>query len=195
MLNRRLLILPLLATSIAFALCGVGCVFDPPPGPPPPPVPPEIPAPTSPENLVLALEVIYNDKVRTATERRDAYANLLGPSFLFHFQAVDQPSCNCENWGRDEEIAAHENIFQKQDSREIYSLQLDITFTPATNIDPADPNKPDSLWQEVFATNVYLKLLTSPQDGFEVNGAQAEFHCHKGNGRWYIGDWFDLPRP
>ncbi len=186
---------PLLLTMIGMALVlFTGCIFDP---------PREknchdcdaviIPPPSSPENLITALEIIYDDKVRGPSERLALYQDLLGPNFLFWFQEVDRETCGCENWGRDEEIQAHHNIFQKQESGEIYSLRVDISSSPATDLDPPRPEKPG--WKRVFASNVFLELLNDPNNGFQVNGGQAEFLTQPGSGRWFIGEWTDLPRP
>ncbi len=193
MLNRRFIV-SLMAMSIALSLSGAGCLFSPdkdtnPPGPEPEP----IPAPTTPDNLLKALKVIYNDKVRSATERRIAYENLLSPDFIFYFQPVDYDSCGCQDWGRDEDIQSAANIFQQQDDGLIYSLRLDLQYGDPTDIDPPDPNKPG--WKRIFVSNVFLELLRDPNNGFVVNGGQAEFEMQPLNNRWYIARWRDLPRP
>lgn len=149
------------------------------------PVPP-------PENLVRSIEVIYNDKVRTAAERIAAYENLFAPSFVYTCESAGD-TCGCQDWGRDEEIQAHRKIFQAQDSVQIYSLTLDIKFSPAKDLDPPDPARPG--WKQVFAGNISLVLPETPNDGYALNGAQAEFLMQPSNGRWFISEWRDLPRP
>src|SRR4030095_9492731 len=76
--------------------------------------PPEIPAPTTPENVVKG---IYNDDVRNPQERIAAYANLLSASdsdpseaFTFNFMPVDIPNGLPPSWGVDAELAAHRDI-------------------------------------------------------------------------------------
>lgn len=157
------------------------------------PQPPELLPATTPENVITNLVTIYNDSVRTAEGRREAFADLLWPDFLFHFQPVDQSSCGCVNWGRDDEIKTHANIFSRQDRGEIYSLTLEMDISPATDLDPPDPTKPG--WKEVMATNVDLLLLVTRQDGYRVTGGQAGFQMTRSGDRWTIGDWYDLPRP
>jgi len=165
----------------------------------PEPQPPELRPLTAPENLVYNIEVLYNDTVRTAAQRRAEYEKLLAPpagcdtcpSFIFDFQALDEQHGIPDTWGRDEEIQAHQNLFQAQANGDIYQLTLEIEFLPAEDL--GDPGRPG--WKKVFATNVHLRVLMTPQDGFEVNGGQAEFRAYTAQSRWYIGEWIDLPRP
>lgn len=79
-------------------------------------------------------------------------------------------TCGCQDWGRDEEIQAHRKIFQAQEGAQIYSLSLDVRFSPAKDLDPPDPTRPG--WKEVFAGDVSLVLLETPTDGYRVNGAR-----------------------
>lgn len=196
---RRLRLL-IFAASLSLVLSGLGCIFGTKPGDPDPVTPPEIPAPTSTENLVKAIQVIYTDKIRSANERKLAYENLLAPpagcdtcaAFLFDFQAIDEQTQGTpDTWGRDQEIASAENIFLAQENQDIYELTLTIQYLPAEDLN--DPQRPG--WKEVFATNVHLRLLTTPQDGFEVNGGQAQFRAYPALGRWWLAEWIDLPRP
>ena len=164
----------------------------------PEPQPPGLRPLTAPENLVYNIEVLYNDEVRTAAERRIEYEKLLAPpagrdtcrSFFFEFMAPDEQGTP-DLWGRDQEIQAHANIFQSQASGEIYSLALEIEVLP-----PEDLNNPERPgWKEVFATNVHLRLLTNPYDGFEVIGGQEIFRTYPAGEHWVIGEWIELPRP
>jgi hypothetical protein len=163
-------------------------------------MPPALQPLTSPENLVSNIEILYTDSVRTATERKTEYEKLLAPpsgcdtcrAFLFDFQPADEQSGTPDTWGRDQEIEATTNIFRAQETGGIHELTLTIQFLPATEIQD-DPEKPG--WKEVFATNVHLRLLTTPQDGFEVLGGQAQFQAYPHGGRWWLGEWIDLPRP
>ena len=85
----------------------------------------------------------------------------------------------------------------------MHSLELRITQGAATPITD-DPERED--WEAVFASDVYLRLMLSPNDGLEVNGAQASFEFAPDTaeppaeggrfyGRYWIGVWTDLPRP
>jgi len=197
---RRLRLL-IFAASLSLVLCGLGCIFGTEPGPPDEIPPPEIPPPTSAENLVKAIQVIYTDKIRSATERKLAYENLLAPppgcppdtceAFLFDFQPVDEQAGTPASWGGSEEIQSAENIFQAHESGAIHELTLTIQYLPAEDLNDVD--RPG--WKEVFATNVHLRLLTTPQDGFEVLGGQARFRAYPAQGRWWLGEWIDLERP
>lgn len=91
------------------------------------------------------------------------------------------------------EIQAHENIFRAQANKDIYSLRVDITHHPAQDLDPPDPDRPG--WKSIFARSTNLELLTSPGNGFAVQGGQAEFRLSPSGDRWFIAEWSDLPRP
>jgi hypothetical protein len=196
----RRLRLPIFLAALSLVLFGLGCIFgtdeEDPIGDPPP----EIPPPTSTENLVKGLEVTYTDKVRSATERKQVYENLLAKppacdtcrAFLFDFQPADEDQGTPASWGRSEEVASAENIFQAQENGGIFELTLTIESLPEEEI-VGDPEKEG--WHEVFATNVHLRLLTTPQDGFEVIGGQAQFQAYQYDNRWWLAEWIDLPRP
>jgi hypothetical protein len=91
-------------------------------------------------------------------------------------------------------MAAHDGMFSAQDNGNIYSLALAITHGPAIDLDP--PQQGREGWKEIFADHVHLRLMFNPEDGLEVNGGQAEFLFPPPvGGRWFIGEWKDLPRP
>jgi hypothetical protein len=149
-----------------------------------------------PEHPILALEAIYNDKVRSAPERLQAYESLLAPpagcdtcpSFQFFFNYRDEGGRDV--WGRDEEIRAHRGLFQAQDDGKIESLTLDIEFLPAEDL--THPYGPPG-WKSIYATRIHLRLLDGSSSGFEVVGGHAEFRIYPAQGRWVIGEWSDLP--
>jgi hypothetical protein len=164
-----------------------------------------LPALTTPENVISAIEVIYNDKTHTAEQRLAGYASLfpdagapLDQAFLFRFQPADIVHGLPPTWGLDQELAAHQAMFNAQAAGQIYSIELRITHDPARALTPPQVGREG--WQEVFATNVYLRLMFNQDDGIEVNGAQAEFEFPPAAGRsqaprFWISDWTDLPRP
>ena len=160
-----------------------------------------LPAPTTPENVVAGMQVIYNDRTHSAIERRQAYENLLsdglGPpaeAFIFNFQPSDIINGLPPSWGRDAEVAAHRAIFDAQEAGDIYSLELRITHDPAGPLTPPEDGREG--WQQVFATNVYLRIMFNTDDGLEVNGAQALFEFPPAHdGAYRIARWTDLPRP
>ena len=197
--SKPLFLLLALMLGLAMGVLSVGCGDE--STDPTPPEPSEIPAPTSPENVVKSIEVIYNDDVRNAQERLDAYANLLSdgnstPSeaFIFKLQPGDIINGLPPAWGRDAELAAHRAIFDAQAAGDIYSLELRITHDPAQDLTPPEIGRDG--WKEVFATNVYLRLMFNTDDGLEVKGGQANFGFPPAaNGQFKIAEWIDLPRP
>ncbi len=195
----------------ALALSAAGCIFDPKPDPIEPPLPIKI-SRSRPDSLLIGLQRIYNDKEHTAIERVNAYDSLfLKPDpntepprtgFKFNFQPADVPETG-PSWGLDGEREAHRGLFAAQDNGEIYLLELRITYGATEPIDN-EPEKVD--WQQIFASNVYLRLMFNPNDGLEVNGGQADFEfapelskppAPPGGlyGGYWIGEWTDLPRP
>src|SRR5262245_23547974 len=70
-----------------------------------------LPPLTSPENVVSAIQVIYNDKTHSSEERLAAYASLLDSSFTFIFQGYDVIRGAPASWNREDELLAHERIF------------------------------------------------------------------------------------
>jgi hypothetical protein len=199
---RRFLTLALVPILLGLVM-GAGCIFDPEPGDPPGDPPPPILARTSPENVIKNLQTIYNDKVRTAIDRRQFYEQQLPPAtpppdsgraFIFNFQPADIAAGLPPSWGQDSEVQATKSIFEAQDNGDIYSLELTITHQPAGPLNPLDDTRPN--WQEIFATNVYLKLMFNLEDGLEVNGGQAKWEfAPPVDGLYVINRWNDLPRP
>jgi hypothetical protein len=151
-----------------------------------------LPALTSPENVISAIQVIYNDKTHSKDDRLAAYASLLDSAFVFHFQPNDIGESTF--WLLEEELAAHDCMFGAQAAGNIYSLELRVTNDPAQDLNPPESGREG--WKEVFATSVYLRLMLNLDDGFEVNGGQSEFKFPPAeNGQFKIGEWIDLPRP
>ena len=170
--------------------CPDGCGSN----PPPTQAAPAIPSPTSAENVIEAIAVIYNDKVRIASDRSEAYATLFDPSFIFRFQAADVDSGLPPAWQLEEELAANRAMFNAQDHGDIYSLELRVTHDPAIDVVPSIPGSEG--WKQVFASNVYLRLMLNPNEGVEVNGGQGVFvFSPPVNGEWKIAAWMDLPVP
>ena len=191
---------PVFGTLALVIALSSGCIFSPDEDDTPEEIPPvELLPHTRPENLITNLITIYDDKVRTAVERRQAYENLFPPdevdpelAFQFKFQPADIKLGLPPSWGKDEEIAAHEALFLAQESGEVYSLDLNILFD-----DPTDLNEQGrDGWKLIFATNVHLRLMFNPEDGLEVNGGQAEFKfAPPVETTWFLNEWVDLPRP
>jgi hypothetical protein len=152
-----------------------------------------LPALTSPENVIAAMQIIYNEK-HSVESRRVGYASLLDTAFVFHFQPADIDAGLPPSWGLEDELAAHAGIFGGQTANRVYSIELRVIHDPADDLSPPEVGREG--WQEIFATNVYLRLMFNPEDGLEVNGGQAEFKFPPAkNGQFKIADWADLPRP
>jgi hypothetical protein len=166
-------------------------------GPEPPEVWPPV-DPSSPDNVITMMEIAYNDTAQSANDRLAAYASLFDTAFVFRFQPADIAHGLPATWGLEEELAAHHSIFDPA-AGQIYSLELRITREPARDLTPPEPGRKG--WKEVFATNVYLRLMFNVDDGLEVNGGQAEFKFPPPDvgrsqaTRFRIADWTDLPRP
>lgn len=208
--------LPLFCAAVfaALALSAAGCIFSPEDdNQDPDPTPPITISRSRPDSLLIGLQRIYNDKEHSAIERVNAYDSLfLKPDpntdpprtgFLFNFQPADQQAGLPANWGLDAELEAHRGLFTAQENGDIYLLELRITYGQTEPI-TTDPEKVD--WQQIFASNVYLRLMFNPNDGLEVNGGQADFEfapelskppAQQGGlyGGYWIGEWTDLPRP
>ncbi len=159
-----------------------------------------IPPPARPVDVIRAIEVIYSDQVRTAAERVAAYQGLLAsdaaglPDFTFKLQPADIMNGLPAAWGYATEVAVHEGIFGAQESGDVFSLTARLQLLPPSDPDPPVPGQEG--WKQVFATNTYLRLMFSPNDGLEVNGGQAEFLvAPAAAGRWYVAEWQDLARP
>jgi hypothetical protein len=178
--------------------CLAACAEGPPvePGPEPPAIPP----PTSPENLVRAIEVIYNDRVRSAAERVEAYAALLAPDFVYQPSPGDLLDCLPDGMGLGlaHEIAIHEALFEAQASGEVEALELRITSQPAEDLEPPPPGREG--WKRVACT-IDLRLIAHPD-----HPAGPDIRClARRNGlalllaapsadrsRWFIAEWVSL---
>jgi hypothetical protein len=161
-----------------------------------PPTPPDF---SQPENLLSRLEEIYNMPGNDANARYLAYQELFPPaaddslSFLFIFQPDDVEPGEDPSWGLSGELEAHLNMFTAQASEEIFSLQLALTQQPPEPIEFPDPGQEN--WVGIFVSNVNLRLMLTANDGFLVDGGQANFKMAPKEGRWFITEWKDLPRP
>ena len=180
--------------SFLFAFALVSCEDDEPTTPQDSATPTRLCSPTAPESLLCSMEALYNDTLRTVTDRLSLYADLFSKDFIFHLQPGDIQNGLPPSWGTDAEIEALRAIFTAQDNGEIYSLRLSLVYDSAQDVDP--PQQDREGWKEIFVTNLYLRLMFNPEDGLEVNAHQAEVHFQPPTeGRWTIGEWWDLPRP
>ena len=58
-----------------------------------------LPALPSPENVISAIQVIYNDKTHGKDERLAAYASLFDSAFVFYLQPADIAERGCRRAG------------------------------------------------------------------------------------------------
>jgi hypothetical protein len=145
------------------------------------------PPPTAPESLVAAIEVIYNDRTHSTSERLTAYESLFDSTFLFWFRPdLYVPP----TWPLSVELAAHQNMFAAQDIGLVTSIELHIDYGAATDLDPPQPGREG--WQEVFARAVHLRIMFDPYNGLEVVDDPAKFRFPPPiNGRYRIAEWVD----
>jgi hypothetical protein len=217
MLHRRFA-MPLTCAAVfaSLALGAAGCIFSPDEDKDPPPPPDLVILPsTPPENLIKNLQTIYNDKEHSAIERLNYYEALFlhgsteppVPGYTFYFQEADVINGLPPSWGLSEELEAHRGLFTAQENAEIYQLTLAVTYGATDSLGGG--------WEEIFASNVQLRLMFNPNDGLEVNGGQAEFTFApdatkppiptipatqpppniRFYGGYWIAEWTDLPRP
>jgi hypothetical protein len=69
-----------------------------------------------------------------------------------------------------------------------------VTHGPAIDLIPSVPGGEG--WKEVFASHVYLRIMSNLEDGSELNGGRAVFvFSPPSDGNWQIAAWMDLPGP
>ncbi len=210
--------LPLFCAAVfaALALSATGCIFSPEDDDDDPPVQPPLRVSRSqPDSLLVGLQRIYNAKEYSMIERLSAYDSLFlrnsddppRQGFLFEFQPADVPETG-PSWGIDPELEAHRGLFTAQDNGDVYLLELRMTYGA---VDSLEVDAPETGWDTIFVSNVYLRLMFNPNDGLEVNGGQAEFtfapDLYSARTRpappnhnpyfqsYWIAKWKDLPRP
>jgi hypothetical protein len=155
-----------------------------------------VPGYAAPESLLQTIAVIYNDTRHGSADRLAAYQSLFAPGFIFNFQDADIGQGNPAlpaSWGLAEEMDAHTGLFGAQDRLDVESLELDIAWNRAVDLNPPQIGRED--WKQVFAPAVHLRLMLSPDEGFEVNGGRGLFYAMPSKGRWYLTEWHDLPPP
>lgn len=175
------------ALFVAAALLGLGCTEK--------PTPPAVeerfwPAPTAPESLVAAIEVIYNDVTHGPEQRLEAYASLLVPEGhatlpAFVFRSPNDIEGFFE-WGLADELEAHRKLFAAQAGREV-EVALELPASPAQPIDP-QPGREG--WMRVATRSARLRgWYYNPDGGTEVSLATQVFTVAPADGRWYIVRW------
>jgi hypothetical protein len=157
------------------------------------------PSTVHPENLIRWLEVIYNDRIRSAADRLALFQLLLPPAdhdsltFVYLPQPGDTEYCGAGGWRLSREIETHRNMFEAYESREQRSLKLLIANSAPEPLEHPRPGQEN--WVRIFARNIILRIELGWGHELFVDGDQAEFICAPSNGCWYIVEWHDLPSP
>jgi hypothetical protein len=153
-----------------------------------------VPGYAAPESLLQTIAVIYNDERHGSADRIAAYRRLFASGFIFNFQDADigegEPTLPA-SWGLSEEMDAHTGLFGAQDRLDFKSLELRIAWERAVDLNPPQIGREG--WKEVFAPDVHLRLMFTPEDGLEVNAGRGLFYAMPAEGRWYLTEWHDLP--
>jgi hypothetical protein len=131
-----------------------------------------LPEPTSPANVLLALEQLYEDNSLSPSQRASEYANLLVPlerreitSFRFMYGYCDI-ECPWQEWGFIEEVAFHRRMFSR-DRRVLLDLNAPPDFD-ATYI------MPDWVgWRAIHTDSVRMSVWVGDRDNDSVHSLGA----------------------
>lgn len=160
-----------------------------------------IPPPTSPENLVQAIEVIFNDTVRSAEARVEEFGKLFAPEFTHRFSPDDIGGFG--GWGLEREIAQAQRLVEARERGNLVALGLSVTHDPVRELYPPEEGREG--WKGVFVTRLERLLVLRP--GYDLpedihwrrtprrDQVQIKFSPAPDGSRWFIAEWVDLPRP
>ena len=149
-----------------------------------------LPAPTSPANVLLALEQLYEDNSLSPSQRASEYANLLVPpdrpeiaDFRFMYGYCDI-ECPWEQWGFIEETSVHGNMFS-HDRRILLHLNAEPDFD-ATYIMPDRPG-----WRVIHTDSVRISVWAGDTEVSAFTASEQFFFFAPANGRWYLAEWWE----
>jgi hypothetical protein len=173
-----------LLVGIVMTAFTAGC-FD-----PPPEEIPEIPAPTSPANVLSNVAASFNRPSLSLIE------DSLGPAFVFHFDPEDvgqNPPGGSnylipESWSRTEFVRAIGNMYDRA-----YNIDLAI---PTGNIGTPEE------WEETYLAekvSISLLVMIDELNGYIANQGYQNFEFEKYNNekgevRWRLTGWWDHSR-
>ncbi|MGD8717660.1 MAG: hypothetical protein PVH29_02450 [Candidatus Zixiibacteriota bacterium] len=169
-----------LLVGIVMTAFTAGC-FD-----PPPEEIPEIPAPTSPANVLSNVAASFNRPSLSLIE------DSLGPSFIFHFDPEDvgqnTPTGNFiipESWSRNEFLRAVGNMYVRA-----YSLDMAIGAKGV-----GTPREGEETYLAEYVT-MSLLVMVDELSGFIAEGGYQNFEFEKYNNekgevRWRLTGWWD----
>ena len=148
-----------------------------------------IPEPTSPANVLLALERLYEDTDIAAPDRARSLANLLAPppgdsalpAFTFLYGICDI-ECPFRSWGYAEEVEAHETMF-----REVYRLDLDLNAGPDYEFTDIEHHG----WRVIHSESVRIRVWLNEREFVEKRTGGQFFIFAPVADRWYLADWWE----
>jgi hypothetical protein len=155
-----------------------------------PPQAPDLPEPSSPANVLLALEEIYEDSSIDPAERARSYAALLAPppgnpdlpAFTFRFGMCDI-ECPWREWGYTEEVEVHETMF-----RRVHRIELDLN--PGEELDYFPGEFPDlNGWKIITSNNVRIRVWLNETEVVEKRPGLQSFIFAPVGDRWYLAAW------
>lgn len=149
-----------------------------------------LPKPTSPANVLLALEQLYEDNSISSSRWAAEYTNLLVPperpeiaTFRFMYGYCDI-ECPWEEWGFIEEATLHGKMFS-QDRRVLLDLnaQLDID---ATYIMPDRAG-----WRAIYTDSVRMSVWVGDTETRAFTASEQILFFAPADGRWYLAEWWE----
>jgi len=180
-----------LAAHAALALAGLLAVTscsDSPSEPAPAEI--TVPEPTSPANVLLALEQLYEDNGIPQSQRASAFADLLAPPdrqdvppFRFMYGYCDI-ECQWDEWHFDEETHIHERMLT--DDRRIL---LDLQAGPDYDASYIFPDMPG--WRVIRADNVRISVWEGGKEVRAFTATEQFFIFAPADGRWYLAEWWE----
>ena len=181
-MRRALLFLVSLCLGLAVSSCNERA----------PDQPPEdnLSQPTSPANVLLALEQLYENNAIDPSQRASSYANLLVPPdrpdiapFRFMYGLCDI-ECPWMEWGLEEETGAHENMLTA-DRRILLEFNALQEFD-ATMILPDREG-----WRVIAADSVRLSVWEGGMEITAFTASEQLFFFAPADGRWYLVEWWE----
>jgi len=181
MFNRRWALI-LLATVL-------GCTEN--PQAPEPPAPEPLPD-SSPAAVLRTISTLFNDRQRPAVERSRLYDQLFAPeAAVFICPSPPARPTDCPYPFRPDQAR---EVFEGLENGTLHAMNVELTHGAAILLDPPEPGRED--WQEIFVTNLYLRVLINLEDGYETNGGMAKVLFEpRTNDQWVIAEWTMMGRP
>jgi len=147
---------------------------------------PSIPEPTSPANVLMAIEQLYEDTSIEPAERARLFATLLTaapgdsqlPAFIFRYGLCDI-ECPWSGWGYEEEIRSHEAMFDG-----IYRIELELNAGPEYDYGSDGRGR-----KAIHSPGVTMRLWANETEFIERHTSLHTFVFTPAAGRWYLSEW------